>query len=100
MCEQYDDTVKVYALPVFSPSPSVLVAGRGSHMLWGFLKPMSRHREGPGWCLTLDELLSRAERHAEWEGTEYAMRLLVGGATDETYEGMVRREAWPVGILR
>ena len=91
--------VQLYALPVFSRSPSVLVAGRGPHMLWGFLKPMNRYHEGPGWCLTLDELLSRGEKHAEWEGTKYAMRLLVGGVIDETYEGMVKRESWPVGIL-
>lgn len=92
--------VRLFALPVFSRSPSVLIAGQGPHMVWGMLKPTSPHREGCGWHLELNEYLWHWELGPEWgEYRKHPIRLLISGATDEMYEGMVRGESRPAGIL-
>lgn len=92
--------VQVFALPVFSRSPTVLIAGQGPHLVWGMLKPTSPKFEGGGWQLELNEYLWHWELGPGWDCyRKYPIRLLVSGATDEMYEGMVKGESRPFGIL-
>lgn len=92
--------VRVFALPVFGRSPSVLVAGQGPHLVWGMLKLTSPQLEGGGWQLELNEYLWHWELGPGWDYyRKYPIRLLVAGATDEMYEGMIKGESRPTGIL-